>query len=41
MADHDEHWFSLKALSVAFAAGIAVGIGVIVLAIWLRRHGLL
>jgi len=41
MADHDEHWMSLKALSVAFAAGIAVGIGVIVLAIWLVRHGLL
>jgi hypothetical protein len=40
MADHGDHWMSLKALSVAFAAGIAVGIGVVVLAIWLVRHGL-
>lgn len=40
MADHDDHWMSLKALSVAFAAGIAVGIGILVLAIWLVRHGL-
>ena len=41
MNDHDEHWMSLKALSVAFAAGIAVGIGLVVLAIWLLRHGVL
>ena len=40
MADHDQHWMSVKALSVAFAVGIAVGIGLVVLAIWLIRHGL-
>ena len=40
MTRHDEHWTSLKTLSVAFAAGIAVGIGVVVVAIWLIRHGL-
>jgi len=40
MADDGEHWMSVKAVSVAFAVGIAVGIGVVVLAIWLIRHGL-
>ena len=38
MIDHDEHSASFKTLSVTVAAGIAVGIALIVLVIWLLRH---
>jgi flagellar biogenesis protein FliO len=38
MSDRDEHSASLKTLSVTVAAGIAVGIALIVLVIWLLRH---
>lgn len=41
MTDRDEHWAPLKTLSVAIAAVIVVAIGVVVLVIWLVRHGLL
>jgi len=40
MTDRDEHSASLKTLSVAVAAAIAVGIALVVFVIWLVRHGL-
>ena len=38
MTDSDKRWEPWRALSVAFAAGIVVAAGLIVLAIWLIRH---